>query len=314
MNISFRKIVGERLFCYTIFRMDAEKRGGLSMFAPSSLKLVVFDLDGTIYEETHHFDYYAERIAEKLPDVQAQRFWQDYRDSLEGKHTLKIGRAYDALNDRIIAHRRLTPQAVWNWEGATLDRDVWHDDYSPSLDPRRQNIVLIGDQWWLPATVAIHYGISKEKLGQAFLETRAFMQSDAFPMRPIPGLRDWIVTLKKEGTHVALMTNSPEEDSRAIIDKLGLTELFDTMIFLAEKPLRTEAHLKRLLQISGAAPEEGLSVGDNWQNDIAPAGAIGMKTLLIDSHGLAEPGDADLVYPSLSSALKTMLNVSSERA
>lgn len=279
------------------------------MFVPSSLKLIVFDLDGTIYEETHHFDYYAERIAEKLPDRYAQSFWEDYRDSLEGKHTLRIGRAYNALHDHIIAHRRLKPEAVWNWEGLSLDQATWSKTYHPKLDPHQPHIVLIGDQWWLPATVAIHYGISKEGLGQAFYETRAFMQSDAFHMRPIPGLRAWIETLKKSGTHVALMTNSPEEDSRAIIGKLGLTNVFDTMIFLAEKPLKTELHLKRLLQIAGAAPEEAMSVGDNWQNDIAPAVALGMKTLLIDPHHLHESEDADAIYPSLSSALHSIINV-----
>lgn len=279
------------------------------MFLAHPLKLIVFDLDGTIYEETHHFDYYAERIAEKLPDRAAQSFWEDYRDSLEGKHTLRIGRAYDALHDRIIAHRRLQPEAVWNWHGQSIDRATWSNTYLPKLDPHQSHIVLIGDQWWLPATVAIHYGISKEGLGQAFYETRAFMQSDAFHMRPIPGLREWIETLKKGGTHVALMTNSPEEDSRAIVEKLGLNNLFDTMIFLAEKPLKTESHLKRLLRMSGAAPEEAMSIGDNWQNDIAPASALGMKTLLIDPHHLHESGDADAIYPSLSAALKTMINV-----
>ncbi len=31
---------------------------------PKKIKVIIFDLDGTLYEDTHHFDYYAKRIEE----------------------------------------------------------------------------------------------------------------------------------------------------------------------------------------------------------------------------------------------------------
>ncbi|MDF0727383.1 hypothetical protein PY093_11865 [Cytobacillus sp. S13-E01] len=41
-------------------------------------RVIVFDLDGTLYEDTHHFDYYALRLQEMLPEENRVLFWNDY--------------------------------------------------------------------------------------------------------------------------------------------------------------------------------------------------------------------------------------------
>ncbi|MED4973987.1 MULTISPECIES: haloacid dehalogenase [Geobacillus thermoleovorans group] len=45
----------------------------------ADIKAIVFDLDGTLYEETEHFDYYAEQVAKRLREADRPRFWDDYR-------------------------------------------------------------------------------------------------------------------------------------------------------------------------------------------------------------------------------------------
>ncbi|MBE3596555.1 MAG: HAD family hydrolase [Hydrogenibacillus sp.] len=265
-------------------------------------KLIVFDLDGTLYEETHHFDYYAEQIAARLPEAARNDFWRDYRDALDGRHTLRIGRAYDAAHDLILAHRRGRVTDAWHWDGAPLSATEVEQRYPEPLTFDRKELLNVGDQWWLPASVAVHYGIAEKALGEAFLATRDFMQSEAFHMRPIPGLFEWIDAFRVHGGKTALMTNSPEPDSRTILKKLGLDQAFDALIFWAEKPLKTEAHLRALLERFQVAPTDAASVGDNWQNDIAPARRLGMKTVYIDAFGLAEGDDADWILPSLRTA------------
>ncbi|WP_236567174.1 HAD family hydrolase [Geobacillus sp. TFV-3] len=61
----------------------------------ADIKVIVFDLDGTLYEETSHFDYYAEQVAKRLCETDRPRFWNDYRAVLAGRHPLRIGVMYD---------------------------------------------------------------------------------------------------------------------------------------------------------------------------------------------------------------------------
>ncbi|MBT9283401.1 MAG: HAD family hydrolase [Hydrogenibacillus schlegelii] len=274
------------------------------MRTPDPFKLVVFDLDGTLYEETHHFDRYAEEIAARLPDGSREAFWRDYRDAERGRHALRLGRAYDAQADLILAHRRGRVTGAWTWDGRALPADEVARRYPEPLRFDRETLMNIGDPWWLPIAVAVHYGLGPEPLAEAFLATRAFMQSEAFVMRPIPGLRDWIDRFRARGGKTALMTNSPEPDSRTILRKLGLEDAFDALIFWAEKPAKTEGHLLRLLAEFGVRPEEAVSVGDNWPNDIAPARRLGLYTVFVDPYGLGEADDADCIVPSLREALR----------
>src|SRR6476660_4577892 len=45
----------------------------------NKLKVIVCDLDGTRYEDTHHFEYYAKQLQHKLPTEKHEAFWKDYQ-------------------------------------------------------------------------------------------------------------------------------------------------------------------------------------------------------------------------------------------
>ncbi len=98
----------------------SNRLGGLeTMFA--NIKVIVFDLDGTLYEDTHHFDYYAKRIEEKLPKEKRQAFRNDYRAVLSGQHPLKIGRIYDTENDFILTLKDNFVENAYRWDGTKLE-------------------------------------------------------------------------------------------------------------------------------------------------------------------------------------------------
>ena len=67
-------------------------------------KVIVFDLDGTLYEDTHHFEYYAKQLQHKLPAEKRESFWKDYQSALDLQHALQIGRAYDVEQDLVLVH------------------------------------------------------------------------------------------------------------------------------------------------------------------------------------------------------------------
>ncbi|GGJ77799.1 FMN phosphatase YigB (HAD superfamily) [Anoxybacillus voinovskiensis] len=276
------------------------------------LKVIVFDLDGTLYEDTHHFDYYAKRIAERLEKEKQALFWQDYHAVLAGVHPLKIGSVYNAKEDVILfLDSDHYVYAVYEWDGTKWSDDAIQKHYPKQISVDLDNMLSIGDLWWVPSTIGRHYGLTNEETYAAFLETRTFMMSPHFTMKRTAGLAE-LLTQLREHLFFVLMTNSPKLDSEAILAKLGLADIFHQKIFQAGKPVHTAKHLQELCQTFNVRYEEIMSIGDNWRNDILPAKQLGCQTIYIDPH---ETGvNADITVRSVGEMVQLLSTyIKSER-
>lgn len=97
----------------------------------------------------------------------------------------------------------------------------------------------------------------------------------------MPGAEPALRRLAAGGAALALCTNKDAEMSRAILAKLGIAELFRTVVGgdsgLPKKP--DAAPLLACLARCGATPEEALYVGDS-ETDARTAEAAGLRFLL----------------------------------
>ncbi|MGV3467165.1 MAG: HAD family hydrolase [Heyndrickxia sp.] len=269
------------------------------------IKVLIFDLDGTLYEDTHHFDFYAEKLCEKLPPNDQEAFKADYAAILNGEHPLKMGMSYDAVNDVIIKHRDGKVTEVYRWNGQkVLDHQLgeWNQH---SIQHDYHSLLHIGDLWWVPAAVARHYGIAKELAEQSFLETREYMMTPTFKMADLNGYKE---LLEKLSIHkkLVLLTNSPQKDSEVILSKLGFSPFFADNIFNGQKPIQTKHHIHKIKEKYEVEYENILCIGDNAINEILPAKELGCKTLLIDPHNISESSDADVIVRNLSEMLDVL--------
>ncbi|MBB5323092.1 FMN phosphatase YigB (HAD superfamily) [Anoxybacillus tepidamans] len=272
------------------------------------MKVIVFDLDGTLYEDTHHFDYYAKRIEEKLREEKRTFFRKDYEAVLFGTHPLKIGSVYDAEEDLILLlDGDGFVHSVYEWNG-----NKWSDDDVQTKYPERiavdlDNMLSIGDLWWVPSALGRHYGLTNKETYAAFLETRTFMMSPHFTMERTAGLAELLTQLRQH-LFLVLMTNSPRPDSEAILEKLGLSNVFHKKIFQAKKPVDTAKHLKTICLEVGVRYEEIMSIGDNWRNDIFPAKQLGCQTIYIDPHQIGTNESADVVVRNVGEWVNLLRN------
>jgi FMN phosphatase YigB (HAD superfamily) len=101
------------------------------------------------------------------------------------------------------------------------------------------------------------------------------------------------------------VTNSQKDNVQRILQNLDLQEIFESIITEANKPLDTKKHFLDLLQKFNIRPERGLSIGDNYINDIAPAINIGMQTVYIDLYK-AEYPEYNGIVKSISELIKDM--------
>lgn len=265
----------------------------------AAIRVIVYDLDGTVYDDTRHFELYAREIQSHLPVELHDAFWADYTAACEGKHpALRIGTFYDVKHDLVLEMKAGRVVRALHWDGSEAPPLVRQQLYPGVVEPDHQTVLNVGDLWWVPSAVSYHHGGNPEKHTEAFMRIREIMSDPGFAVRPIPQLADVISSLKGKVIQV-LATNSPQPDSEAILTKVGLLGLFDRMYFRSNKPAGLKRIFEEICAEYGVEMKNLVSVGDNMVNEIAPARAMGCQTVFIDPHGTAETGEADLIVPAM---------------
>lgn len=269
--------------------------------------ILIFDLDGTLYEDTEHFSYYAEQLKLELPPEAQQSFTQDYQRILEGKHPVSIGKVYDVVRQHVLqVDFQMVVQQGWTWNGTKLDRDKLNQLYPHPLSCDFDTMIAIGDGWWLPNVVARFYGATDTYT--AYQMTKDFMATDAFQLTKISGLREGLLQLKQK-KKVILVTNSQPDDVQRLLTELDLQGIFSEIVTEARKPEMTIKHFEQLLNRYNAKAEKALSIGDNYLNEIIPAHKIGMKSIFIDFFELDYPEYSGLKVQSIADTIDWMHSV-----
>lgn len=277
--------------------------------ALDTIQTIIFDLDGTLYEDMRVYDRYAAELARFLPVDRQQQYAADWALTKQRQGVARVGMGYDETRDRLFrfAGNRILHFIDWNGHPEPVPRpdpSTTHREIGAGPPPDAPTIEVpifgtdrfnIGDWWGLPDVLASHYGVARDERGQAFLATRAYMGSDAFHIQPEPGLRDALLTLNTGGFHLVVMTNSPAETTAEVLDHLGIHTLFAHVAPSSKKPLGMRRFLE---QVSPA--ERVLSIGDNYINDIEPVLQAGGHAVYIDRHATELGTDRARCYHVLS--------------
>lgn len=266
----------------------------------------IFDLDGTLYEDTNHFSYYAEQLKQELKQSEWEAFDAEYEKMIAGNHAVSIGKVYDVVRDQVLKVDSSTMQVVqaWTWAGQPLSEAQLKFDYPNPIACDFETMIAIGDGWWLPNACAKHFGVVDTY--SAYERTKIYMASDQFQLTRIPGLREALLHLK-EKKKICLLTNSEQTDVQRLLNRLDLEGIFDEIITEAKKPQMTSKHFIDLMEKHALKPEECISIGDNFINEIAPAIRLGMQTIFIDINELDYPEYSGTKVKSISDLIEGFL-------
>ncbi|MDT8859569.1 HAD family hydrolase [Alkalihalobacillus sp. MEB130] len=269
----------------------------------ANYKLVIFDLDGTLYEGTDHFDYYAEKLKAKVDQKNHDDFTSEYEKMKKGKHIVSIGKAYDVKQDLVLTVDPMTLMVseAHRWDGECVPEEEISVLYPETLEFNFKDMIAIGDGWWLPFVTAKHYGV--EDCYPSYVATKEYMVTDQFTLEKLEGLREGLTQLKQD-TQTVLVTNSDKDDVGRLLQELDLTDVFDHVVTSAQKPAQTTAIFKELLQQYEVDAAETVSIGDNFINEIAPALLLGMKGYYINPHDFKMDHHSLTVIPSVTACFQ----------
>lgn len=100
--------------------------------------------------------------------------------------------------------------------------------------------------------------------------------------RMYPGAEDAVLALRKDGFATAVCTNKPEALAEDLLQRLGVRDLFETLVGADTLPVRKPdpKPFRAAVQRAGGDPERSLLVGDTV-TDLDTARAAGVPIVLV---------------------------------
>ncbi|WP_208858760.1 HAD family hydrolase [Cryobacterium zongtaii] len=141
------------------------------------------------------------------------------------------------------------------------------------------------DGYDLVRLLAAHYDVSASARSAAYLASRHQLATNAAPVTAPAGLADFLAEARP-AAYLVLATNAPAIRIDEALAALGLTGAFDVVHTDVGKPAGFDPLLDSLLTRLpvGANSTNLASIGDVWENDLAPAYRRGATTALVGAH------------------------------
>lgn len=244
----------------------------------SAIKTIVFDLDGTIYQNNlFHRDY-----VHFLLDGTDKTSWEEELsagiDRIYKGELITMNAYYDG--------RPIAAQSPAVFFEALAQRRLEECSFEQALGD--ENIIYTGDAWAVVALIGSALGLLGGGRGdKVYKLTREKMSRDG--MRGDARLHGALVELGRHYNTV-LLTNSFEATARDFLSQLGFDDVFTGVVYSANKPWGLADSLARRCPELYTQPESFLTVGDHAFNDLMPLQRLGCKALWINPfEGINEP-------------------------
>lgn len=244
----------------------------------NDIKTVIFDLDGTIYQNNS--------------------FHRDYvHFLLDGTDKIAWEKDISACIDRIYKGELITMNAYYS--AAFIDAqspvDLFEQLAARRLDDMSfeealcdDGIIYLGDAWALVSLIGNALGLLEgERCNEIYKLTRDKMSRDG--MKGSRRLRDAIIELGRHYNTV-LLSNSYESTALDFLHQLQFDGVFNDAVYSANKPRGMAENLARRCPELYTEPQSFLTIGDHAFNDLMPLQRLGCKALWINPfEGVNEP-------------------------
>lgn len=241
------------------------------------IKMIVFDLDGTLYQDDSFIKPYLTYLFPGESNAAAASMWHSEAERiLKGQHAIKVGHFFSQSCKSGIRHQKGEIVGFYDWNGRNVQ------SVTDSLQLSNDDMQYIGDPWGVVGTIAAYADVPSELRSQAFMNVRRDMINSLNAVTGHDGVNAAIRKLPTN--HKLLMTNSPQEAALELVAKLGLEGAFDKVVYGGKKPLGLVHYLQNYMKESGISSKQILSIGDNAWNELYPVKRIGGRTVMVSPY------------------------------
>lgn len=268
----------------------------------SDIKIIIFDMDGTLYQEDKFLERYIRYLlAGTEHEGETEAAISAGRDILTGKHPFQFGHFYHKQDDLVLVRNEDGFVQGYTWEGAAIDERAL--SYG-ALSSQAHDLIPIGDPWGIAAVVSHKYKLPEGKLQTAFKRVRSEMILAPYHFEVHNDLFEAMEELTATHQKI-LMTNTYLESGIEFLNYMKIRHLFEEVHCGAEKPLGMDDCITSLLA-QGYQAHEILSIGDNPWNDLHPVKRKGGRTCFISPYPSSDPEIWDLRLTTLDELAQLM--------
>ncbi|MHB1440640.1 MAG: HAD family hydrolase [Cuniculiplasma sp.] len=158
------------------------------------------------------------------------------------------------------------------------------------------------DGWAIIANIA-RDRVGNDLLNQCFARTRELMNRGIIPVN----LSDSALNiLRDQRVYHILLTNTPEKYAMPMIRNFRIDSYFDRIYCSASKPGGFCEKVRSIMETYPIPPENIMSIGDNYTNDIIPSLEMGLITVYIQNY--PRDSKANITVKKLEDALHFIKN------
>jgi putative hydrolase of the HAD superfamily len=168
--------------------------------------------------------------------------------------------------------------SVANQHGMTVTAENMERAFRESWAALKQPGLTVSRKEWWREVVFRTLGQNDEACFQELFDI--FAHADAWQV--FPDVEDTLREARSRGLHVGVISNW-DERLRPLLDEIGLSRYFDSITIScevgAEKP---DARVfQAALRAAGVAAREAVHIGDNENEDVRGAEALGLRAVLL---------------------------------
>ena len=248
---------------------------------------VVFDLDGTVYQNTvFHRDY--------------------IHFMVQGTLFSEWEKALVAFAEQVYAGRRMHMNRFYAVQTlAPSTPEQFFEQLEHCLCPplsfrsalREQGLMYLGDAWAVVTFMGKALGVLEGARGdEVFFQTRRKMERDGIV--GYPQLTQAIRALGQR-CNVVLLSNSYQSTVEEFLRQIGMEETFPIVCYSSNKPFEMIQNLKAVAPYAVEHPQTLISIGDNAFNDLMPVEELGGRTVWINPYPNIERPRCDVELRTL---------------
>ncbi|WP_158250920.1 HAD family hydrolase [Cryobacterium sp. Y82] len=247
------------------------------------MKVVLFDLDGTLHDDPRVTDYYARILEEDMPGGTGRGLRDEVTDVIQGNHpAARPGCFVEPTLGIAINAPHWTAETAVDWVGNPVSLP---SDLPPGPIRHDGALRYLGDHWQIIGALAARRGADARSLREAFVRARRFANDPSTTLIRSESL-DEVLQRLSQGRRLLLATNTTEELARPLVQRLNMRPTFEVIRFDAHKPAGCAELIAHAKEQWNTAPSEVLVIGDNLWNDLLPPAEQGCRTVHIDPLGM----------------------------